>query len=600
MRSAGEGEYAYQSVTGTGDTLPNSHTVTGLTAATSYQFRIRAHKETNGVSAHSDSNEITITTDDYRATVQTTASITVEDDASGNVERAGDRDWFAANLEAGTAYQFELHSGSSQGLGDPMIHGIHDGDGELLPNTSNDNATWFYWYSHVFFTAQTAGTYYVSAGASGEGVGTYVLSLETIEDDYAANTGTTGRVSAATPATGEVNSAHEEDWFRVTMDGTKNYQLELNGAPQGGGTLAEPEIVGVFDAQGALVPGTGSGAAVRTTLDFNPQGAGDYYISVGASGAGTGTYTLQLTESDRTDATELGDLATMSKAKFLDSQLDTDLTSDAYYKFTVSQTASLEFGIRQQERDADLLIEDADHSVIHQSRRDGHANEAIQAELQPGDYYVHVHAQEDGVNDYVLRYGPASDAALEPDTDATPAQARNVQFFNGTGRLSGNVDGVGDALDYVSFSLADTSTVNLTLTGHEKRTDLHRGHRHDPGERPRTGHGNQRVQRKPGREHRDHAQRRRLLRAPHRPRSRPEPLPPGRHRHRPAKAQHRRHVSLRGRRCGAVLPRDAGQHIHQDGHHPVGHRERECRREGHPRGRLPKERRVAHLRTRRN
>ena len=50
VRSAGEGEYAYQSVTGTGGTLPDSHTVTGLTAATSYQFRVRAHKETNGTS----------------------------------------------------------------------------------------------------------------------------------------------------------------------------------------------------------------------------------------------------------------------------------------------------------------------------------------------------------------------------------------------------------------------------------------------------------------------------------------------------------------------------------------------------------------------
>ena len=252
VRSAGEGEYAYRSVSGTGGTLPYSHTVTGLTAATSYQFRIRAHKETNGVSAHSDSNEITITTDDYHATVQTTASITVEDDASGTVERAGDRDWFAATLEAGTSYQFELHASRSRGLGDPMIHGIRNSNGELLPNTSNDNASWFYWYSQVFFTPQAAGDYYISAGASGEGVGAYVLSVDVIADDYAANTGTTGMVSAATPATGEVNSAHEEDWFRVAMDGTKNYRLQLNGAPQGGGTLAEPEIVGVFDAQGTL------------------------------------------------------------------------------------------------------------------------------------------------------------------------------------------------------------------------------------------------------------------------------------------------------------------------------------------------------------
>ena len=472
-----ENNFTYQSVTDTdGNAAPLAtvHTVTGLTAGTTYSFKVKAEKTTDGVSTYSYSNEVPATTDDHPATTQTTGTLAVEASTQGAVERAGDRDWFAATLEAGTSYQFELHTSRSRGLGDPMIHGIHNSNGELLPNTSNDNASWFYWYSQVFFTPQTAGTYYVSAGASGEGVGTYLLSVEIIEDDYAANTGTTGTLSTATPATGEVNSAHEEDWFRATMDGTKRYLVELKGAAQGGGTLAAPEIVGVFDAQGALVPGTGSGGAVQTTLDFNPQGPGNYYISAGASGAGTGTYTIEVTAIGRSAALDLGDLTSPAKAHFLEGHIDADLNDDAWYKFTLTESTAIEFGLRQQDLDADLLIEDEDGQALHESRRDGRANEAVRANLAPGTYYVHVHAQETGVNDYVLRYGPPSQEAAETDTDATRAQARALQFFDGQAQAGGNVDGISDAVDYLKFTLTTNKTAALVLTGHENRDTLHR------------------------------------------------------------------------------------------------------------------------------
>lgn len=58
--------------------------------------------------------------------------------ATGGIETAGDRDWFAVELEAGTTYRFDL-DGSPSGDGslhDPYLRGIYDAAGALIDGTS--------------------------------------------------------------------------------------------------------------------------------------------------------------------------------------------------------------------------------------------------------------------------------------------------------------------------------------------------------------------------------------------------------------------------------------------------------------------------------
>ena len=54
--------------------------------------------------------------DDYSATIDTTGSVAVGGSATGDIESAGDRDWFAVELEAGRTYQLDLE-GSPTGDG---------------------------------------------------------------------------------------------------------------------------------------------------------------------------------------------------------------------------------------------------------------------------------------------------------------------------------------------------------------------------------------------------------------------------------------------------------------------------------------------------
>ena len=115
--------------------------------------------------------------DDYSANKNTTGAVTVGTPSTGEIEKANDRDWFAATLNAGTTYRVRL-KGKFTGdgsLSDPYLRGIHNADGEKIPNTSNDGSTRNY-NSLVVFTPDQTGTYYIAAGADGSWeLGTYTL-----------------------------------------------------------------------------------------------------------------------------------------------------------------------------------------------------------------------------------------------------------------------------------------------------------------------------------------------------------------------------------------------------------------------------------------
>jgi hypothetical protein len=58
-------------------------------------------------------------------------------------------------------------------------------------------------------------------------------------DDFVQNPTTTGTVAVGGSATGTINPAGEEDWFRVTLTAGTHYRFNENGSPSGGGTLSD-------------------------------------------------------------------------------------------------------------------------------------------------------------------------------------------------------------------------------------------------------------------------------------------------------------------------------------------------------------------------
>ena len=263
----------------------------------------------------------------------TTGRVVVGSSATGEVEARGDQDWFAVELEAGRIYRID-QEGRYSGRGtlyDPYLRGIHDADGEWIANTSNtlDDSEGRGWVNRrVYFRPDEDGTYYVAAGSYRSYVGTYTLSVIEIMDDYAADpasvavddsmefdpqadyaAGTgTGSVAVDGSATGEIDYFGDEDLFAVDLEAGTEYRIDLRGWITGEGTLYDPYLRGIYDADGERNENTtndNGGRSRNSRVYFTPNEDATYYV--GAAGADRdptggygpyiiGTYTLSVTD----------------------------------------------------------------------------------------------------------------------------------------------------------------------------------------------------------------------------------------------------------------------------------------------------------------
>ena len=106
----------------------------------------------------------------------------------------------------------------------------------------------------MFFTPTETATYYVAAGAYGRDTGTYALSVSEVPaDDYAAGTGTSGAVTVRGSVTGGIDYEGDRDWFAVDLQAFYTYRIELKGADTEDGTLSDPYLRGIHDANGNLL-----------------------------------------------------------------------------------------------------------------------------------------------------------------------------------------------------------------------------------------------------------------------------------------------------------------------------------------------------------
>ena len=268
------------------------------------------------------------TGEDLPSDTSTPGEVDVGGSVTGNIDRVGDRDWFAVELEASKRYQIDLEGApTSRGtLADPYLPGIYDADGNEIPNTSNDDAHEGNLNSRVIFTPAADGTYYVIAADFPGGVGTYTLSVRDVtppptphlegDTDLAGDATTTGvvevdglvaRGAIAAPVSVSGNYYRfDYDWFKVDLQAGQTYRVDL--APvidrRGDGTYEQslyPEIVALYDADSDYLhhtsaqPGSGPGYVAR--VEFTPNADGAYYISVAGLGFTAGEYELTVSDA---------------------------------------------------------------------------------------------------------------------------------------------------------------------------------------------------------------------------------------------------------------------------------------------------------------
>ena len=243
--------------------------------------------------------------DDFSAGTDTIGAVSVGGSTTGNIENAKDNDWFAVTLEAGKTYRIDLEGSPTNAgtLGDTYLEGIHDPTGALIAGTRNDESGTGH-NSRMHITPTEDGTYYVSASAYyAYAVGTYKVSVtdvtNSISDDFAVGTDTTGAVSVGGSKTGAIEYVGDRDWFAVTLEAGKLYRIDLEGSATDAGTLRNPYLRGMYDATGDLIGGVSddnNGTGWNSRVYFRSTEDDTYYISAAGQGSQQGTYTLSVEE----------------------------------------------------------------------------------------------------------------------------------------------------------------------------------------------------------------------------------------------------------------------------------------------------------------
>ena len=120
-------------------------------------------------------------------------------------------------------------------------------------------------------------------------------------DDYSSSTATVGLVTVGSSLSGTIEINGDSDWIAAYLYAGYSYQFNLRGVDSSGGTLADPVIDSIRDANGTAITNTYSdddGIGLDALVSFTPASSGYYYlVARSVANSGTGTYTLALSSS---------------------------------------------------------------------------------------------------------------------------------------------------------------------------------------------------------------------------------------------------------------------------------------------------------------
>lgn len=114
---------------------------------------------------------------DVPASTETPISLVGGDTFFGDLDNAGDRDWVAIELDAGTRYRFDVQGTDVGSVPGGAVEAtflvLRDSSGNFLEQDDGNNITSL---ARIFYTPPTSGTYYLEVRTFGSEGGRYVLS----------------------------------------------------------------------------------------------------------------------------------------------------------------------------------------------------------------------------------------------------------------------------------------------------------------------------------------------------------------------------------------------------------------------------------------
>ena len=257
---------------------------------------------------------------EYAANTATTGTVAVGGSVASEIHYWSDFDWFTVIMEAGKVYRIVVKGNSLSAVYDSSGTRIRD----VVPLGSDR--------TQFEFTPGADDTFHLAIGTYAIPgrfilVGPYTLSVMETEPsvDYASSTATTGTVAVGSMAGGVIGFDGDRDWFAVSLEAGKAYQIDLKGSSTGDGTLPGAALHGLHDSEGILIPGTADndgGPNSNSRVFFAPDETSIYYVSAGPHGSQQGSYTLTVTEIEDDYASYPGTTGTIAGGNTVAGEID--------------------------------------------------------------------------------------------------------------------------------------------------------------------------------------------------------------------------------------------------------------------------------------
>ncbi|MEW5913506.1 MAG: S8 family serine peptidase, partial [Thermodesulfobacteriota bacterium] len=300
--------------------------------------------------------------DDYQGSELSPASVASGSSVNGNIEHAGDHDWFRVEVNAGITYGVSLAGTGGGGgtLADPYLS-LRDASGQVVAsdNNSGDGQD-----SQLIWQATTGGTYFLDASGNADSTGTYLLSFS--KDDVAATTSTNGRLANGAPVAGEIEKIGDRDWYRTSLNRGATYSFDLEGAYTAKGTLQDPYFR-LYDGNGQFVTYDDDGGTnLNSRLVYTSPTSDYFYAGAGAyADGGVGTYTLTgLMLDDLANSNALAALLTVGAS--VNGNLE-ELRDWDWMQLALTSNTSYTFGIQPVNHGIGAVV----NPVLHLIGTDG-------------------------------------------------------------------------------------------------------------------------------------------------------------------------------------------------------------------------------------
>ncbi|WP_427453173.1 calcium-binding protein [Litorimonas sp. WD9-15] len=219
----------------------------------------------------------TVLEDDFAADTDTAGILEIGSSSAGVINFRGDSDWFAVELTAGEQVRF-----TSEDVTTSLV--LRDEFGNFVASNYRDREAD---EPVLVYEAEESGTFFVDVSTLRYSLD-YTVTASIQEDDFRANTDTTGTLEAGGRATGVIDFKDDADWFAIEITDT-DLDLRL--------FVDSPRVsLSLYDANGNLL----RPSIDDTTISFSE--AGTYYISAFESFFDAGDYTISSVIVDSVDA----------------------------------------------------------------------------------------------------------------------------------------------------------------------------------------------------------------------------------------------------------------------------------------------------------